>query len=905
MENENKGTGFRKWIWEPALGLAALAALISLAIASPQNQGDKEISIEELPDSVREVIALQQAESELESFTTLDGFEVKLFAWEPKLVNPIRLDVAPDGTVFVVETYRWDLPWMQAAPDADAQAMDFLSGSIENAISRLKPSGIWSQDGELRESRSERIKMLLDLDQDGVADTESNYAEGFQGRVNGIAGGLLVHQGSVWLAQAPQIWKLRDADGNRMADSRRSVLYGIHSRLSGAGPSAMTALAIGPDNRLYFAVNDRGIDSSSLQSIRGIPSQLDLTRTGAVYSCELDGTDWELIAWGLCSPSDLVFNDAGDLFVADLVYPVSGDAQNEPAIATRIYHVTMGADFGWRAGYGLKAPIQRSSAWNSEKTGYLSNAPADFRSQFIYRTDQQITGMMLAPEVSAFHDTGAQEGNTIIWAEVDKKRSTGKVQRTAIRTKGPGYTLNPIDTILQPIAATDLAMDWRGSMLVTDWTAGTEAPYKGRIFRIQSVNPELKSGPAGLDRFLNRQPELDESAWLEWLAHPDYRIRAMASTAISERGPEWLAGLEALLTASALTGTADNPDQTLAAVDALAGIATKYPRAGDALIRNARHPNPIIRSGIAKALGSVKSREDAVDALLQGLQDPESNVRRRSVEALGKLRAVKSIQPILDRSRTIDGQDPVLRQAFVFALGAMSSAEALKEQKSNPSQSVRLVSALALQRIQGSAASVFLWDEDSRVATEAARAVYSDSDRAAYERLADRIATPMDSMPLAYRTLWAHHRLGDSIRARALAFFASNPNAPENLRLEALTILENWGRAPDRDPVTGQKGWIPWNVAPLEEVKRTVDRAINPYLNQLKTDPSNSIRGWVERWQSPVADQEIPETEENETASDSGNESVDETETGDDESTSESEEGGAGDDEGQNKVIKT
>lgn len=906
MEIDNKGTGFRKWIWEPALGLAALAALISLAIAGPQSEGEKEVSIEELPNSVREVIALQEAESDLKNFKTPEGFEVNLFAWEPNLVNPIRMDVAPDGTVFVVETYRWDLPWMHSAPDADAQTMDFLSNSIENANNRLKPSGIWSQEGELREDRTERVKILLDLDQDGIADTESNYAEGFRGRVNGIAAGLVLHQGSVWLAQAPQIWKLGDSDGNRVADSRRSVLYGIHSRLSGSGSGVMTALAVGPDNRLYFAVNDRGIDISSLPSIRSRPAHVDLTRTGGIYSCELDGTDWELIAWGLCSPSDLIFNESGDLFVADVIYPESVVGQN-PAVplATRIYQVNMGADFGWRAGYGLKAPVQRSSAWNSEKSGYLSNAPADYRSQPVFRTDQQITGMSLAPKVSAFHHTDAQEGNTLIWAEMDKTRSAGKIQRNAIRAKGAGYTLTAIDTILQPIVATDLALDWRGSMLVTDWTSGTQAPYKGRIFRIQSTKPELKSGPAGLDRFLNRQPELDADAWLEWLAHSDYRIRSMASTAISERGPEWLTGLEALLTASALTGTADNPDQTLAAVNALARIASKYPRAGDALIRNARHPNPMIRAGIAVALGSVKSREDAVVALLQGLQDPESNVRKRSVEALGKLKAVQSIQPILERARTIDGQDPFLRQAFVFALGSISSAEAMKEQKSNPSQSVRLVSALALQRIQGSAASSFLWDEDSRVATEAARAVYSDSDRSSYERLADRIATPMDSMPLAYRTLWAHHRLGDSIRARALAFFASNPNAPENLRLEALTILENWGRTLDQDPVTGQQGWTPWIQAPSEEVKRTVDRAINPYLNQLKTDTADSIRKWVERWQAPETGQDLSGSSGNETSQQSGNSDMDEpvdSETGGSESTEGEESEGEAT---QVKVIKT
>lgn len=447
-KSSGSGSRFKTWIWEPALGLAALAALISLAIASPQKALDQvldiDIDIEELPISVREVIALQESNKDLEAFEIADGFKVNLFAWEPNIVNPIRMETAPNGAVFVSESYRWDLPWISAVPDADAEWLDFLTDTTSITQNRLKPGGVWQGDGALRQGRSERIRLLLDRDRDGVADTESKYAESFQGIMDGVGGALVYRDGEIWFAQSPQIWRLRDSVGDGVADKRRSILYGIGSRLGGSGKPMVSCMEIGPDGLLYFAVGDRGIDRDSIPRISNLPVGIDLTRTGAVYSCELDGSNWSLLAWGLRAPADLAFNDLGDLFVTDIVQtqrePIDSASGDEGlSNATRIYQITPGADFGWRAGYSIPLRLKSAAAWEAEKKGFLALAPADNRTPPIATLPTQITGMAFTPGGSGFEKKEmdlASSSSTLIWSEVNSSWNGGAVSLAAIHLKG-------------------------------------------------------------------------------------------------------------------------------------------------------------------------------------------------------------------------------------------------------------------------------------------------------------------------------------------------------------------------------------------------------------------------------------------------------------------------------------
>ena len=110
------------------------------------------------------------------------GFEVRLFASEPEVVNPVAMTWDDRGRLWVLELYEYPM----GAP----------------------------QGGQGRD----RIKILEDTDADGVADKVTVFADGYS-----LATGLELGNGGVYLGQAPDLLFLEDTDGDDKADVRVQV----------------------------------------------------------------------------------------------------------------------------------------------------------------------------------------------------------------------------------------------------------------------------------------------------------------------------------------------------------------------------------------------------------------------------------------------------------------------------------------------------------------------------------------------------------------------------------------------------------------------------------------------------------------------------------------------------------
>ena len=102
------------------------------------------------------------------------GFRLELFAAEPDLVNPIDMDWDEQGRLWVVESLDYPNTF-----SADRQGND-------------------------------RVKILEDTDGDGRADKTTIFAEGLN-----IPTSLVLSNGGVIVAQAPDMLFLRDEDGGR------------------------------------------------------------------------------------------------------------------------------------------------------------------------------------------------------------------------------------------------------------------------------------------------------------------------------------------------------------------------------------------------------------------------------------------------------------------------------------------------------------------------------------------------------------------------------------------------------------------------------------------------------------------------------------------------------------------
>src|SRR5262245_46962466 len=99
------------------------------------------------------------------------GFEVRLFAAEPEVVNPVAMTWDERGRLWVLELYEYPLG---------------------------APPGARPRD---------RIKILEDTDNDGRADKVTVFADGFN-----LATGLVLGNGGVYLGQAPDLLFLRDTN---------------------------------------------------------------------------------------------------------------------------------------------------------------------------------------------------------------------------------------------------------------------------------------------------------------------------------------------------------------------------------------------------------------------------------------------------------------------------------------------------------------------------------------------------------------------------------------------------------------------------------------------------------------------------------------------------------------------
>jgi quinoprotein glucose dehydrogenase len=195
--------------------------------------------------------------------------------------------------------------------------------------------------------------LLADLNGDGKADVSSIYSDGFNSALDGIASGVLAHREKLWFANIPQITELRGIDNNGRAKSRKSISYGYGVRFSYTGHD-LHGLILGPDGKLYFSFGDRGASVTTKEG-----KTLAYPDEGAVFRCNPDGTDMEVVHRGLRNPQELAFDQFGNLF--------TGDNNSDGGDRARIVHLVEGGDSGWRIGWQFLERPNARGAWNSER----------------------------------------------------------------------------------------------------------------------------------------------------------------------------------------------------------------------------------------------------------------------------------------------------------------------------------------------------------------------------------------------------------------------------------------------------------------------------------------------------------------------------------------------------------
>ena len=209
-------------------------------------------------------------------FTLPEGFEIRLFASEPEVVNPVAMTWDDRGRLWVVELYEYPL------------------GSQPGAKPR------------------DRIKILEDVDADGVADKVHVWADGLN-----LATGILLGNGGAYVGQAPHLLFLRDTDGDDRADDVKILKtgFGLEDR-----HELLNGFTWGPDGQFYMThgVFTRSSVIDPAPGADGQPADPVLLTAGVARWNTRSGK-FEVYAEGTSNPWGVDFDRLGNAYVSACV----------------------------------------------------------------------------------------------------------------------------------------------------------------------------------------------------------------------------------------------------------------------------------------------------------------------------------------------------------------------------------------------------------------------------------------------------------------------------------------------------------------------------------------------------------------------------------------------------------
>jgi len=201
----------------------------------------------------------------MKTFHIADGLRVELVAAEPEVVSPVAIAWDEFGRMFVVE--------MRDYPNGPGDGEPFLS----------------------------RVKLLEDNDGDGRYEKVTVFAEELP-----FANGVLPWQGGAIVTAAPDIWFLKDTDGDGRADVKEKLFTGFKE---GNPQLRVNHPTLGIDNWIYVANGLSGgeVSKAGAEDEKKIPiPQMD-------FRFRPDRSEFEATAGN--TQFGLTFDDYGNRFM--------------------------------------------------------------------------------------------------------------------------------------------------------------------------------------------------------------------------------------------------------------------------------------------------------------------------------------------------------------------------------------------------------------------------------------------------------------------------------------------------------------------------------------------------------------------------------------------------------------
>lgn len=518
-------------------------------------------------------------------FQLPDGFSIQQIAGPPLVQRPIHMCFDDQGVLYVTDS----------------------SGNTKKAPVQLKDP-------------QHRVLRLVDRDGDGVFDESTVFADKLP-----FPEGILVHDGAVYVGAPPHIWKLRDTNGDHVADARTEWFDG--GSIEGCG-NDLHGPYRGPDGFFYWCKGAFAPQEHELSNGRTLKSS-----AAHIYRARPDGSQLEMvITGGMNNPVGLAFSETGERFLSGTFFDLS-----RPGRRDGILHAVYGGT------YGRRNPRVLTPHPN---TGGLL--------PILAQLGPAAPSGMVMPR----HGVSGLKGDLVLTEFNTRRVSRHRLSRSGSSISAEtNAVLESDQTDFHP---TDVIEDADGSLLVADtgsWymiccpTSKIAKPdVLGAIYRIQKNNSHPVADPRGL--------KLDwDQPQVSWLGDERPAVAKRAIDALAR-----VNNIDTLRAASPRTSVVWTlhriPDQ----------------RARDAVRELLSAEDSDVRAAAIHSVALWRDR-NSLNPLIKLLSDDDPQQRRLAAMALGRIGETDSVKPLLDSWST--EIDPFLRHAITYALYEIGDVRSL------------------------------------------------------------------------------------------------------------------------------------------------------------------------------------------------------------------------------------
>lgn len=786
------------------------------------------VTITQIPSRLAQKLA-QDIRSEV-AVEVDEGLELSLWAADTLAADPVAVTIDDQGRLYFTQGSRlqnseFDIrahrDWMTAS--ISFQTVEDRRNFIKTTFARQNEQGErflkdLNEDDTLDwrdlTVQKEKIWMLSDDDEDGIAEKAQLYVDDFNEEISDLSNGLTYHDGEIFMAVAPDLWRLKDLDGDHIADTKESISHGWGVHI-GFGAHGMSGVTVGPQGRIWWGIGDIGMNVVDKDG-----RHWKYPNRGVVVRADPDGSNFEVFAMGVRNTHEFVFDKYGNLISEDN----DGDHAGE---RERLVYLINGSDTGWRINWQFGKYTDPDNngykVWMDEKmhVPHWDGQAAYFLPPIANYVNGP-TGMVYNPGTAL----GPAWQDHFFISEFRGTASASPIHAFTLKPKGASFELDQTKIVTKGLLPTGIEFGPDGAMYFGDWITGWGVKQQGRIWKLDvpgEAENSLREEVQGLlaSDFSSREPAELQSL----LGHADMRIRRKAQFELVKRRE---VGFETLKAAVSQT------QNQMARIHGIWGISqmarTQNLKYAEVLIPYLSDKDPEIVTQSAKMLGDVRY-QGAGEALLLILDHTSLRVQMHAVEALGRLQYNAAFLPIVALVANNDDQDLWLRHASMIALSRLATAEALVGLRKHDSEAVRIASVVALRRMEDSGVAVFL-DDTEFIATEAARAINDDfSIDAALPQLANAlITTSYENEAFIRRSINANLRVAQPENLDNLINYAANQKTPISMRAEAIAALSTWSKPSPLDRVDGRYRGV--EERDPAQVVQALQSVINDFLQQ-------------------------------------------------------------------------